>query len=475
MEDRQTDSTTRGVYWSVVINNPTEEDLDKVYKGPYPPWMRHIKGQQETAPTTGTRHVNMYLHTEQMRLSAISKWLTRANINPLMGIEHRDNWITKYSQKDDTAIANTQFEVDKRQQEGERKQRTMAGLLTQMAAFRYSDSQIQEKTNPLDETRKPMKIKEVYEEEYWHVVGIMCGQDENLIQIFTMPAYKTAWVNTRRTWIQKTIVDRQTRISIVCPDGEISPVSVQKMAFKKGGARRGKRVSKRKAGARKRVTVNKALQPIAQRYICKMKYCDSFALNTDSSAFGTVVHRMRLNSLFDPNLSAAGHRPYGFTQLMGTPGTADVGLYNRYRVISCSYSIYAAPAAGQTVQITALPSNEAVATSIGVNGSALRENPRAKYITQTTGAPIKLLKGKVYLPSLVGRTKSQYMADDRFQAQSNANPLEAAVLNVYLNEIGDATGLPGGIPVSARLNITMVYTCELFDVHNKEQSGPAPL
>lgn len=226
MEDRQTDSTTRGVYWSVVINNPTEDDLDKVYKGPYPPWMRHIKGQQETAPTTGTRHVNMYLHTEQMRLSAISKWLTRANINPLMGIEHRDNWISKYSQKDDTAIANTQFEVDNRQQECERKQRTMAGLLTQMAAFRYSDSQIQEKTNPLDETRKPMKIKEVYEEEYWNIVGIMCGQDENLIQVFTMPAYKIAWVNTRRTWIQKTIVDRQTRISIVCPDGEISPVSV---------------------------------------------------------------------------------------------------------------------------------------------------------------------------------------------------------------------------------------------------------
>lgn len=225
MEDRQTDSTTRGVYWSVIVNNPNGEDLEKVYKGPYPPWMKHIKGQQETAPTTGTRHINMYLHTEQMRLSGISKWLNRANIKPLMGIEHRDNWIEKYSQKDESAIANTQFEVDRRQQEGERKQRTMAGILTEMAAFRWSDSDIKEKVVGSEES-KGRPIKQVYEEEYWNIVTIMCGQDENLIQLFTMPAYKTAWVNTRRTWIQKSIVDRQTRVYIVAPDGVESPVSV---------------------------------------------------------------------------------------------------------------------------------------------------------------------------------------------------------------------------------------------------------
>lgn len=225
MVDRQTDSTVRGVYWSVVINNPTEEDLDKVYKGPYPPWMKHIKGQQEAAPTTGTRHVNMYLHTEQMRRSAISKWLIRANIEPLMGIEHRDNWIDKYSQKDDTAIANTQFEVDRRSQEGERKQRTMAGILTQMADFRWSNEIIDDKVKGTEDMKgKPRK--QVYEDEYWNIVTIMCGQDENLIQLFTMPAYKTAWVNTRAAWVQKSIVDRQTRISIVAPDGQISPVSV---------------------------------------------------------------------------------------------------------------------------------------------------------------------------------------------------------------------------------------------------------
>jgi len=205
-----------------------------------------------------------------------------------------------------------------------------------------------------------------------------------------------------------------------------------------------------------------------------MKYCDSFSLDTSGSVVGTVAHRFRLNSLFDPNQTFFGHRPYGFTQLLGDPTAvpAQPGLYNRYRVISCSYSIYAAAGIGQNIQITALPANELVGTTIGVNGSALRENPRAKYITQTTGAPIRLLSGKVYLPSLVGRTKAQYMADDRYQALYSANPDELAILNVYLNDIADANGITQA--VQARCNITMVYTVELFDVNNKGQSSAAP-
>jgi len=210
-----------------------------------------------------------------------------------------------------------------------------------------------------------------------------------------------------------------------------------------------------------------------------MKYCDSFTLDTSGSVVGTVAHRFRLNSLFDPNQTSTGHRPYGFTQLLGDPAAVPAvsGLYNRYRVISCSYNIYAAPinagaAYGQNIQVTALPANELVGTTIGVNGSALRENPRAKYITQTTGAPIRLLSGKVYLPSLVGRTKAQYMADDRYQSLWNANPDELGILNVYLNEVADATGIV--LPVQARCNITMVFTVELFDVNNKGQSSAAP-
>lgn len=221
--DRQTDTTVRGVYWGVVINNPTDEDMDAVKKGPYPYWVRHIKGQEENAPTTGTHHLNFYLNTEQVRLKCISNWLKRASIKPLMGHTHKNYWLDIYSQKPESAIEGTQWEVDLR--ERQQKVKTMAGILTSMADFRWSEEVIKKRCLGDEETR-PKPLKQVYEEEYWDIVSIMCGQDESLIQLFTMPAYKTAWVNTRRTWIQKSIVDRQTRMTIVAPDGVESPVSV---------------------------------------------------------------------------------------------------------------------------------------------------------------------------------------------------------------------------------------------------------
>lgn len=224
-----------------------------------------------------------------------------------------------------------------------------------------------------------------------------------------------------------------------------------------------KRKPRRKTGL-----VNRALQPIAQRYICKMKYAEAISLDTTGTALGIAAYRFNLNSVNDPNRTGGGHKPYGYAPLLGTP-TAQ-GLYNRYRVISCTYNIYAAPGSGQNIQITALPGNESIGSGTA-NASILRENPRARYVTQTTGAPIRLLKGKVYLPSLVGRTKAQYMADDRYQAATLADPAELAILNVYLSEMSDAPGTgAGAVPVQAKVNIEMTYTVELFDVNTIAQT-----
>lgn len=233
--------------------------------------------------------------------------------------------------------------------------------------------------------------------------------------------------------------------------------------------KRGKRFAKRMRqrarkflGVRRKrtVNVNNALQPIPQRYICKMKYAEAITLDTTGSATGLAAYRWNLNSVNDPNRTGGGHKPYGYSTLLGTP-TA-FGLYNRYRVISCTYNIFCSPGAGQAVQLTALPANESVSSG-AANGSALRESPRSRYITQVTGAPLKLLSGKVYLPSLMGRNKTQYMADDRYQAVTLFDPAELAVLNVYLNEMSDATGAT--IPVQAKVNIELTYTVELFDMN----------
>lgn len=200
-----------------------------------------------------------------------------------------------------------------------------------------------------------------------------------------------------------------------------------------------------------RTLVNKALHPIPQRFITKMKYSEQFT--TDST---TGAYRFNLNSIWDPNQSGVGHQPYGFDTL--------ATLYNRYRVISCGWRIqvnWQSNSSAQPTLVGAIPANEALTFS---SLSELRENPRAKYISQNYGGPIQTLNGKCYIPSLVGRTKPQYMADDRYQATMSTSPSELAILNIMTGPNGLDT------PGAATLQILLEYTVEFFDIKHLAQS-----
>lgn len=214
------------------------------------------------------------------------------------------------------------------------------------------------------------------------------------------------------------------------------------------------RAYKKRMNMRKKrtVNVNRALQPIAQRYLTTLKYAETYA---PGNASGQSPWRINLNSIHDPNRSGIGHQPYGHDTL--------ATLYGRYRVIACSYVISAYSANGATIQLAALPANEEYA---GISISDYRENPRCKFLVQTPGAPLKVLKGKVYLPSLVGRTKQQYMADDRYQAQFGSNPQELAVLNVNSQQFDEASVAS----TQVTYQVTLKYTVECFDLKNLGQS-----
>jgi len=77
-----------------------------------------------------------------------------------------------------------------------------------------------------------------------------------------------------------------------------------------------------------------------------------------------------------------------------------------------------------------------------------------------------VLKGKVYLPSLVGRTKAQYMADDRYQAQFGSSPQELAILNLNCQQFDEGSIANTG----ATYQVTLQYTVEMFDLKNLGQS-----
>lgn len=207
---------------------------------------------------------------------------------------------------------------------------------------------------------------------------------------------------------------------------------------------------KRLARRPRRVLVNRALHPIPQRFITKMKYSEQ--VTTDANG----QYRFNLNSIYDPNQTGTGHQPYGFDTLST--------LYNRYRVISCGWRIQCNWTSNQTAQpvlVGAIPANEALTF---LSMAELRENPRAKYISQNYGAGTLTLGGKTYIPSLVGRTKAQYMADDRYQATMSTSPSELAILNI-------ATA-PNGLDSTAATSIQVLleYTVEFFDIKHLSQS-----
>lgn len=197
----------------------------------------------------------------------------------------------------------------------------------------------------------------------------------------------------------------------------------------------------------------KSLNPIPQRYICKMKYADIASIGLGGGTYAPYV--MNLNSIFDPNRTGVGHQPYGHDTFLT--------LYNRYRVISCSYRI-CAHVADTTIslQLAVIPTNEAVNPG---TISEVRENPRCKYVIQAPQQDIKYVSGKVYIPSLMGRTKSQYMADDRYQATMGASPNELALLTMYAGPTNEGTSTATVI-----FNIELEYTVELFDIKHLSQS-----
>lgn len=226
-------------------------------------------------------------------------------------------------------------------------------------------------------------------------------------------------------------------------------MAIRKMKTFKRKVVKGKRYGKRKYTTK---LVNTALQPIPQRFIAKMKYCETY---TPINSSGQTIWRVNLNSIYDPNRTGLGHQPYGHDTFST--------LYNRYRVISCRYVVSAVSNNNSTIQIAAIPCNEEF---IGTSISEYRENPRCKFLVQTPGAVMRVLKGNVYLPSLTGRNKAQYMADDRYQAQFGTSPSELMVLNINAQQFDETIIASTGVT----FQLTLEYVVEMFDPKNLSQS-----
>lgn len=211
--------------------------------------------------------------------------------------------------------------------------------------------------------------------------------------------------------------------------------------------RRRRRSRFRRRRSRK-VTVNRSLQPYAQRYICRLKYQQNVVITGP----GCLEYQFNLNSVWDPDLSGVGHQPYGYDQL--------AAIYNRYRVIATAWRITCVSSASN-YYICTYPANDLVTVN---NINRAGELPRAVTKVVTPNDTITT-RGRIAIPGLVGRTKQQYMADDRYQSLISSNPQEQCVLRVFTQACLGPTDNMSGI-----LNVTLVYLTEFFDMNTLNQS-----
>lgn len=215
-----------------------------------------------------------------------------------------------------------------------------------------------------------------------------------------------------------------------------------------------RRAARRTRKPKLTVSTIRSLSPLPSRYITKMKYSESFELAV--SLGNPTPYIWTINSIFDPNRTGGGHQPYGHDTF--------ATLYNRYRVISVSYVLNAVPTAGSTpIQVIAMPGNENMSGTGTLD--YFRELPRCRYVTNMDGQ-IKTLRGKIYLPSVCGRTKNQYMADDRYQSTFGSDPAEIIYLNTFVGTMGSQSTTSFNVSY----NMTLEFLVECFDVKTLAQS-----
>lgn len=132
-----------------------------------------------------------------------------------------------------------------------------------------------------------------------------------------------------------------------------------------------------------------------------------------------------LNSPFDPNRTGGGHQPYGYDQI--------TLMYNRYRVLSCKWSIVVGSTTG-TFHATVVPTNGLLPVAItnAATFEAASEVPHAKTRVLSINAPAVTFRGSMPLNVLNGCLREEYLADDRFEAITTASPAEIMVLYIGL-------------------------------------------
>jgi len=183
-------------------------------------WLKRVKGQDEVG-ASGTTHIQFVALTDQVRLSALKRWLPRAHFEPLKSKLHLTRALD-YVAKDETSVSNTRFDIHFRE---ETQQVTTNQLLIALYAI-WEPLTTQEREgvaytgrpratrDEVDGARLHTTLAQRQSNEYYWVMNEYVSENPTHSNLFGNRMIRELWTHCRpavRDWWE---TDRQTRIAV---------------------------------------------------------------------------------------------------------------------------------------------------------------------------------------------------------------------------------------------------------------------
>lgn len=188
--------------------------------------------------------------------------------------------------------------------------------------------------------------------------------------------------------------------------------------------------------------------PLGKKFIFRTRYVET-GRSLDVGALGSPVTAVyRLNSLYDPYQSGAGHQPLGFDQMMT--------MYDHYTVIGARARINLCNTDGSNPQLVIAHIKDDA--SVGYDIQQVLENGRSRWCTLSPSDGGQATKTMTVNFSAKKFFSKNVLQENAFSGDVSNNPSEQAYLHLTL---APADGSTDTLPVV--YDITLEYIAVLTE------------
>lgn len=216
---------------------------------------------------------------------------------------------------------------------------------------------------------------------------------------------------------------------------------------KKTYAKRTKRALNRRY--RKRKIIPKNNFPLGLSFMTRLKYVETITL--DPAALSNQTYVFSANGVYDPNITGAGHQPYGFDQL--------ITMYNHYHVVGSRINVKMATNGGLSFYTGILLRDTATANSVLYGTNYLLEQPNSSFKLcpyGNSGGGIVSLR-KSFSTKKFFKTKA-VLENSLFRGDSTTNPAEGAFYHVIITPFNDAADNVPAQSMTVTIEYIVVFT-----------------